>query len=55
MAAERIIALGLALPCPMMSGAMPWQGWTPHWALFAPFSVYFYFAGAAKRNVATEK
>src|SRR5262249_5944743 len=26
-AAERIIAVGLASPLPMMSGAVPWQGW----------------------------
>ena len=30
-AADRIIPVGLALPCPMMSGAVPWQGWNTAW------------------------
>src|SRR5215469_3225643 len=31
MAAERIIAVGLARPLPIMSGAVPWQGWKTAW------------------------
>src|SRR5882757_7925952 len=30
-AAERIMPVGLALPCPMMSGAVPWHGWNTAW------------------------